>query len=144
MYQAAIMGAGLALNIMGQARADADQADAEERNAAYYREQAAYAAKVGERQQDIFDRESKILVGDQMSAFAKAGVNTQSSSLFMAKEMLFRQEESNAIKVEADQNVRLAMLRADSAQSTADALNDPTNKFLKGAGTALSGLGSVL
>lgn len=140
----ALLGGGLLLKGIGTAQANMAQAEAERDNASFYREQAKFAKEAGERQQMIFDRESEVLYGEQLSAFAKAGVDTSGSSLFMAKTMLYRQQESFAIKQEADMNVRLAMLRADHSDRTADGLSDPLNNALQFAGPALTGLASVV
>lgn len=141
MWQAIALGAGIAMQGLGKMKANADQADAEEKNAAFYREQADFAAKAGERQRMIFDRESVILFGEQASAFAKAGIDTSGSGYFLAQQNLFRAQESNAIQEETDMNVRLATLRAEQADATADALN--SQGFLETiAGPALMGLGS--
>lgn len=139
-----LMGAGLLLKGYGNYMANMEQGEAEKRNASFYREQAEFARKSGERQQEIFDRQSKVLYGEQLSAFAKSGVDTSASSLFLAKEVFYRQQESYAIKQEADMNVRLSMLRADQAQRNADSLQDGTNNLLQFAGSAASGIASVL
>lgn len=141
MIQAALLGAGMVIKGIGQLKANMDQADAESKNASWYREQAAYARQVGDRQRSIFEDESQLLYGEQLSAFAKAGVDTSSSSLFMAKTMISRQDESYAIKKEADMNVRIAMLRADQAEATANQLRDPINNILQIGGGLLSGAG---
>jgi len=85
-----------------------------------------------------------VLYGEQLGAFAKAGVDISGSSYMVAKTMLFRQQESFAIKQEADFNVRLAMLKADQAERHADSLEDSDNNLLQFAGTALSGAASIL
>lgn len=142
----AAVGAGAIIKTYGQIKANEEQAAAERQNAAWYREQAKFARDAGDRQRRIFDRETLKLQGTQVSAFAKAGIDagSGSASYFMAKEALFRQEESSAIKQEADMNVRLALLRADQAEKTAGSLTDPTNQFLMGAGNFLSAGGSIL
>lgn len=140
----ALMGAGAVLKTIGQIKANNDQAEAELKNASFYREQAAYAREVGDRQKNLFDDASQVLYGEQLSGFAKAGVDTSSSSFFMAKQMLSRQQESHAITREADMNVRIASLRADQAKQTADALTDPTNQFLQVAGGLASAAGGIL
>lgn len=133
-----LLAAGLIMKGFGQYQANMAEADAEEANASYYREQAKFAKEAGERQRKIFDRESHVLYGEQLSAFAKSGVDTTYSSYFMAKEMLYRQEESYAIKKEADMNVRLAMLRAGAAESHADSLRNPVTNLMQFGGTALT------
>lgn len=131
---------GTAMQAYGRVKANLDQAAEEEMNAGWYREQAEFSRIAGDRQKSIFDRESQVLYGEQGSAFAKAGVDTSSSSLYMAKQMLVRDQESDSIKVEADFRTRLAMLRADQAQRTADDLSDPMNNamqvFTMGVGAA--------
>lgn len=140
----AAMAVGTILKGVGQVRANMDQAQAERNNAAFYREQAEFARQAGDRQRTIFDRESTVLLGDQTSAFARAGVDTGASSYFLAQQIMYRQEESYAIKKEADFNVRLATLRAEEAESTARALSDPTNNAMGVLGTGLQMFGSVL
>lgn len=137
-----MMGFGMFMQSLGEAQANRAEASAERDNASYYREQAAFAQKTGERQELIFDRESKILHGDQASAFAKNGVNTQSSALFMAKEALFTSQERVAIQDESAFNVRLATMRARTSNSKADALNHAarmaTFSAVAGAGSKMS------
>lgn len=123
-----LAGVGMIFSAYGNMRANAARVTAEERNASYYKEQADYLAEVGERQELLFERESKILLGDQASSFAKAGVSTQSNELFMAKEMLFRDQEKYAIQRESDMNERLALLRADQSSRTAKQLDSWENK----------------
>jgi hypothetical protein len=141
---AIFMGVGLGLQAYGMFRANNAQAAAEEANAGFFREQADFAREAGDRQRKIFNHESDYLFGDQMSAFAKAGVDTGSSSYFMSQQVLFRQEESYAIKKEADMNVRLAMLRADQSQQTANSLRNPVNTLLPIMGEGASMAGSLL
>lgn len=132
-----VLGGGLALRSLGMLRANAAQSEAEKANAMFYREQAEFARFSGERQQAIFDRESEVLFGEQESAFAKAGVDMASSSTFMAHQLLNRQTESWAIKMETDMNVRLATLRADQSEKEAAALNNPLTNALNIGGMAL-------
>lgn len=138
------MAVGTIIKSFGQIKANNDQAAAERANAAYYREQADFAKKAGDRKRTIFDRESTVIYGDQVSGFAKAGVDTANSSFFLAQQMLYRQTESFAIKQEADANVRLAMLRAEQSESTANALSDPLNNALMIGGNVLSLAGNFI
>lgn len=140
----ALLGGGLLLRAVGNYQANLAQADAEEANARFYREQADFARTAGDRAQLVFDRESVVLYGEQASAFAKAGVSTSGSALFMAKEMLFRQQESYAIKQESDFNVKLAMLRADESQKQAERLRDPSSIFLSMAAGGIQAATSIL
>lgn len=126
----AVKGLGMFMGAIGTAAADWAQADAERENASWFREQGAFAAKSGQRQLDIFDRQTKILTGDQMSAFAKAGIDTGASSLFLAKTILFRQQEHGAIKAESDFNVRQTQLRALAADRAGHNLDVAGNNAL--------------
>jgi hypothetical protein len=144
MIQAALMAVGTVINGYGKIKANLDQAKEEQLNAGFYRYQADYAQRAGDRQKTIFDRQSQIQYGEQFSAFAKAGIDTQSSSIFMASEMLYRQQESNAIKEETDFNVRLATMRAEQSDRTAKALKDPMNNFLQVAGMGASAAGGMM
>ena len=138
------MAVGTVIKSFGQIKANNDQAAAERQNAAYYREQADFARKAGDRKRTIFDRESTVVYGDQVAGFAKAGVDTTNSSFFLAQQVLYRQTESFAIKQESDFNVRLAMLRAEQAESTANALSDPLNNALMIGGNVLSLAGNFM
>jgi hypothetical protein len=142
--QVGLMGVGLAMRAFGNYNANIAQGNAEETNAAFYREQANFARETGERQRLIFDRESVILFGQQRSAFAKAGVDTEHSVNFMASQMSFRTQESYAIQKEADMNVRLATLRAEQADETARQMKDPLNNFLQTVGPIAIAAASLL
>lgn len=95
------------------------QSQAEQDNAAYYREQADYAQQAGAREHTIYEHESKILYGEQLSGFAKAGISSSNSSFFMASQMLQRSQGLNAIDKETQQNSQLASLRAQEADRVA-------------------------
>lgn len=138
-----VLGAGLVMKSYGQVKANLDQAKAEQANAAWYREQAFFAQETGRRAQEIFDRETDILAGDQLSGFAKSG-DIDNATLFMSGEALTRQKESNAIKLEADMNVRLAMMRADQSDKTAKALKNPLTNAMMVGGNIGTSLGSIL
>lgn len=141
--QYALLAAGTIIQGMGQMRANRAQAGSERANAEFYREQARFAREAGDRARMIFDRESDVLFGEQKSALAKAGIDSLSSSKFMAEQILFREQESYAIKKEADLNVRLASLRAEASDRAADQLGDPFTNFLGFAGPAVQGLSTL-
>jgi hypothetical protein len=75
-------------------------------------------------------------------------VDTSSSSLFLSQQMFYGQQESGAIKQEANMNVRLATMKAQEADRTANNLtsNDTTNMAILGGvlgavGGAAGGMG---
>jgi hypothetical protein len=122
MVGAALLGAGTIIKAYGDIQSANAQAKAEEQNASFYREQAGYAEISGQRQLEVFDAETQVLVGQQGSAFAKAGVDMSSAANFIGNQALMRQREAYSIKAESDMNVRLANLRADHSQASADAM----------------------
>jgi hypothetical protein len=115
----AFMALGSLMGGAAKAKSDRDQADAERKNADFYREQAANAKFTGDRELLLFDRSSKITYGEQASAFAKAGVDTAESSRFLAQQQLFGSQQTNALTKERDMNVRLATLKAEQADTEA-------------------------
>lgn len=141
----ALMAAGTAMNVMGNMRANQDKARAEAANASYYREQAAFADEAGKRAEKIFERKADRLYGQQVSAFAKAGVDIGSGSAldFLGESKALQIEERYAIKREAEMNVRLASLRANASMETSRAYGDSTNNFLQAGGTILTGAGMM-
>lgn len=116
-----LMSAGTVIKSYARNKDRMAEAGQERMNAAFYREQAAFAEMTGERTRMLFDRESVVLFGDQQSGFAKAGIDTGSAE-FMAREMLYRSQESDAIQKEADMNVKLANLRAQASEEAASNL----------------------
>jgi hypothetical protein len=140
----AFLGAGLMMSGVSRLKERYAQADAEEANASFYREQAKFAKESGDRQLMLFDRQSKVLYGEQRSAFAKAGVDVTESSSYLAKEMFYGSQENQAIMDERDMNVRLASLRADAAQKNASQMRSGgpmafAGDMLAGASRAFGG-----
>jgi hypothetical protein len=135
------MAAGIAMNVYGQLKSNADKASAEAANASFYREQAAFAQEAGDRAAAIADRKNKRVLGEEVGAFAKGNVDIGSGSALdvLAEQRTIAIEEQFAIKREADMNVRLANLRANASMDAANAYRDPTNNALQAAGTILTG-----
>ncbi len=138
-----LIGVGLVMRGIGQLKANTDQAAAEEANADFYREQGEFARATGERQSEVFDRETSSLMGQIGSAYAKAGTDVGSNAGILAVNLLYRQQESFAIKKETEMNVRLAMLRAQNSQDNARNLRDPVTNILQFGGAVLQGIGST-
>lgn len=139
-----LMGVGTVLGAYGDFMSSQARAAAERKNAAFYREQAEYARRAGIRQRQIFDRQSKVIEGQQLSGFAKSGIDTVNSSLFMATQKLYRQQESAAIQEEADFNERLALLRAENSMMEANAYGDKRAFWLRTAASGIQGAKSIL
>lgn len=115
----AFMGLGTFMTAHAKYEQGMARAEAEHQNAAWYREEAAHAQAAGNRQHSIYEHESKILFGEQMSGFAKAGLDSANSSFFMASQMLQRSQGLSAIDLQTSSDVRLASLRADEASKVA-------------------------
>jgi hypothetical protein len=135
---AGLMGAGLVVRAIGRDKANRAEADIEVQNAAFYREQAKFAEDSGRRSQLLFDRDSVVLFGEQQSGLANAGVGAGFSSQFMGQQELYRDAESNAIKAEADMNVRLATLRAGLSDQKVNQLRSRSGQVLGILGDALN------
>jgi len=120
---AAGAGIGFAGNLMevsAQASADAAAASAEDRNAAFAMEAAQFEAEASEREQEIFRNESALQFGEQVSAFAKAGVDISGSPLLvLADSKRVAGTELSAIKREGEFRVRRAILQARESRSNA-------------------------
>ena len=145
MWQAVVIGASAAMSIYGQYKANQAQADAEEQNAAFLREQAKFFQRAGDREERIHEQQSKHLFGEQVGAYARGGVDIGSGSALavLAGSKANAMEEAGAIRSETELRTRLALLRAQQADETAAQLRDPMNNFLQGAGTALGASGNI-
>ncbi len=115
----AFLGVGSFVSAYGKYSAEMSEASAESKNAAFFREQAAFASEAGQRKEEIFNRESNVLFGEQQSAFAKAGIDSSNSSFFMATQAAQRQGGAYAIEQETALNVKLAQSRAEEADQHA-------------------------
>lgn len=137
------MAAGSAIGATGGMMADKAQADAEEKNAEYYRKQAGYSSSATDREVDIFKHEVDDLLGRQMTAFGKAGIDMSGSPLLLIGQTQDRaKSEIEAIREKGRQNVELTLLRAQSAEDTAHGIRKAAP--LKLAGGLLGGAGAVM
>jgi len=144
MSSKGFLAAGLAMQSISTARAMVSKANAEEKNASFFREQAAFAKDVGERQLKVFDEKSRVLIGDQVAAFAKSGGSSLTSATFVAATKVQQAQEGAAIKKEANFNERLALLRARGAQTRADELSDSGNIAMNVIGGGLGSAASII
>lgn len=144
-WPAILMGAGIALNVIGNYRSNMEKADAEAANAVFYREQAQFAKETGERAEKVSERQYAKLYGEQVGAFAAAGVDIGSGTAldFLAESRVVQMEEQAAIRKESSMNVRLASLRAEAALRSAEALRDPMTNALQAGGTILTGAAAM-
>lgn len=133
---------GTVYNMYQQGEADRDQAAAEERNAAFFMEQAAFARRAGEREQAIFSRQTDQFIDAQMGRVAKSGVNFsgQTASVVAFSEYLAGLE-LQAIKDETEFNVRLATMRGIDSLQVANDIRSGTKA--KQVGMLLNGIGNA-
>lgn len=124
----------------GQSKASRAEARASEANARFFDEQAKFNTFALRQQVKKFKRESDIFFGDQVSAFAKAGVDVSGSPLMqLALTKKLASDELRSIRKEGEFNIRLARLRAGGAQVQA---RDTRRSIpFQTAGTLLTGFG---
>lgn len=139
-----VIGAGIVVNAYARKEAGEAEAAVEQQNAAFYREQAAFAKEAGERAQRIFDRETLVLFGEQKSQLAAAGVGEEVVSGFMTGQVQARREERDAIGKETEANVRLAMLRGNMSDQRAAMATDRKMQQLGILGDTLGAAGNFL
>lgn len=139
------MGAGMFLSAYGQYQANRDEADAEQQNAEFFFEQAKHAEESARREESIYRQESEENFGNQVSSFAKAGVDISGSPLMMlAGARANNAEEVNAIRAEGAIRTRLAYMRGASAENKANTLRSTKYNLLQAGGTFLTGGGRML
>ena len=123
--------AGIGLQVFGQIKANEAQADAERQNAAFFDMQKKQAEQATRRAQDLFEDESDFFIGDQVSAFSKAGIDISGSALLQiagVKGQVGR--EKAAIAAEGRSTATLAGMRADNARSVASQLSSTSMRNL--------------
>jgi hypothetical protein len=158
MAVGAIVGAvvGIGTSIAGSQKAASAsrkagraQAEASRLNSELFLETAEFNKMAGKRKFAKFERESQIFMGNQVSRFAKAGVDMTGSPLMqqvMTQERVNMQLED--IRQETEFNVRIANLRARGATAQADnaikagKINSST-ALLTGTGSAARGIGGL-
>lgn len=131
--------AGTALQIVGNLRANFDQARGELQNAAIYREQAALAQFAKEREIGLIARDYATTYGRQTSAYARGGVDVSGSAgLMLGMTMARYAEEAFATARKYDLESKIAMMRGDRSQEYADTLRSGEYNLLQGATTVLN------
>lgn len=141
MWPLVLMGVQMGLQMYGQAQANAAQADAEAKNAWYYRQQAAFAESSTQRELRIQERQQKRLRGEQVVGFASSGVDVGSGSAldFLVDQESDAIEERAAIRSEGDMRVQLALYRGEAADATTRTLRSSSYNNTQTATTLLGG-----
>lgn len=138
----AIIAGGTLLKAYGDWQANSDQAEEERQNAAYLREQAAFARKAGARQEQIFEEDADRFYKNQIGLFARNGVEVEATVL--ADTIRKTREGLAAIRTETEANARLALLRGQAADQRAERLGSFGNNLLQAGGTVASGAGNII
>ena len=128
------------ISAVGNIKANRDQARAERENADFLREEAAFAVEAGERESFLFQRDAAEIRGEQVGAFAKAGISFEGSALLALKdtdEQIIG--EIAAIKRDTEFRERLALLKAGAAEKRASSLTSPLSTLLAIGGPAARG-----
>lgn len=144
MFPLWVMAAGQFMNTMGQMQADSAQAGAERQNAGFFREQAQFQKEATDREIAVFRRKAIFSIGSTIGNYAKSGVSLSADALtVIAGQKALAIEEENAIQREGDFRARLALLRANQADQTADSLTSPTRMFTSFAAGGLQLAGAM-
>lgn len=116
--------AGAIAQGVGQLQANADQARQETQNAAFYRQQAQFATQAMIREMDIANKDYTFKIGQQVSGYAKGGVDvgSGSASALLAASAADRLNTLSAIRLKGQQDYDLAMSRAIAAENAASEL----------------------
>ena len=133
-----VMLAAAAISIIGSMQSAQDQAEAERKNAAFYREQQLFQQEATAREIAIFDRKSRQLKGDQLMSVSSRGLELSASSMeLLASESVAMDNERYAIQREGEFKQRLAGLRAEQADQTASDLTG-SSMYLRAAGQGMT------
>jgi hypothetical protein len=119
----ALIGAGF--QIYGQIQANNAEAEAQELNAEFFEEQKIASEMATRRELDIFDREGDAFFGDQVSAYAKAGVDLSGSiltALVGTKQKI--KSERAAIEEQGRLRVKAAGFKVEEAKTNAKRARD--------------------
>lgn len=139
----ALFAAGAVISTLGRMKSDVDQARAERANAAYYREQQAFTLEQMFNERDIFDRKSNKLKGQQLAYAGGTGFTTTSNVLDqLGYESAIMQKERNMIIRNGEFKARLAGLKAEQSDTTAELLASP-ERMLGNMGGLLTSVASL-
>jgi hypothetical protein len=140
---AAAVGGSL-IQLEGQRKADKAEAQAHRENANFQIEQANLIKKASEKEADVFKARGEEFIGEQRSAFAKAGVEMSGSALLqVAQSQRKIKDELGSIREEGLRNANVALNSAAESNRRANALSDPSMQQLQTAGTLLTGFGGA-
>lgn len=139
MDPVSLMAAGTVMSMVGQYQANMAQAKAERQNAIMFQRQAEFALSAQFRQEDIARNRYSQMVGAQVSAYARGGVDISGSAAgTVVRTLASQMEELYAIKQKGSLEYALASARGAQSSSTADTLGSFQYNLLQGGSTALT------
>ena len=136
----ALMAGGTALQIAGQYRANLAKARAAKANAAWYDEQAEFAAESMRRSLRLTEARYAQAFGAQSSAYAASGVDVGSGSALnvLAGTLTDMYAELDAVRKQGELNIKLARLRGRLEATEARNLSSFGTNFMQGMGTFMT------
>lgn len=139
-----LMVAGTALSIFGNIQANFAQARAEEQNAMWLEEQAAFMRESTNRSLDIYQRQAGNFKEEQLDILGSANVEMSGSASDIYNDTLASiSQEFEAIQRQGEMQEREALLKASTARGQAATLRDPLLNILQAAGPALTTAGNI-
>jgi hypothetical protein len=131
--------AAAGVQMYGNHMANSAQAKAERANAAAYAEQKRMSEMASRREADIQMSEGISFVGEQVSAFTKAGINIDGSALMqIARTEMQIQQEQSAILLGSQFKSRMFDAQAKQSLDTAATLRSSQYNMIQNAGIALN------
>lgn len=139
MVQAAILGAGAFMQMLGNYSANLAQAQAEKESAVFLEKQAKVAELMQTRKLEQVKRKYATTYGQQVTSFAKGNVDigTGSASDIATTTLADSILELQAVKEDTDLQIELARVRGIRSQEKAAMLESPGYNLLQAGSTAL-------
>jgi hypothetical protein len=130
----ALMAVGTALQIFGNLRANALQAESELRNARYYEDQANFVRDAMARESMLASARYEATKGAQISAALRGGADISGSVAGIIADTVAKKAlELKAIKSKGELDYKLAVMRGRSSREAAAQLKDPMMNILQSA-----------
>lgn len=131
--------------VVGNVKANAAQAAAEEANAAWYQEQAEFARQSTSRSLTIFRDEAEDFRSKQVGAVARGGVTLSGSPLLALMDTsIKRQREEESIIENGRMQRKEALMKAGASLEQAERLTGFWNNALPALGVAFDVTGKIL
>jgi len=145
---AGAIGLGTVIGTFGQIKESEAREHAARQNALLLDEEARLRRAQAEEQARIFEDESEITFGDQVSSFAKAGIDIGSGTpqAVLAESRRKAKSDAAAIRINGARAAALTARQAAQQRDNANAISDALpfqigSTLLTGAGSAASQLG---